>query len=64
MNILSELGLLFKGQRKARGYTQGEVAELIGVTRQTVNSFENGEHYSKRCAAWLETEKEGRKYAR
>ena len=31
-----------KEYRTARGLTQGELAELVGVTRKTVNTVENG----------------------
>ena len=31
-----------KQYRTERGLTQGELAELVGVTRKTVNTVENG----------------------
>ena len=31
-----------KQYRTERGITQGELAELVGVTRKTVNTVENG----------------------
>ena len=31
-----------KEYRTERGLTQGELAELVGVTRKTVNTVENG----------------------
>ena len=31
-----------KEYRTERGFTQGELAELVGVTRKTVNTVENG----------------------
>jgi putative transcriptional regulator len=31
-----------KELRTERGLTQGELAELVGVTRKTVNTVENG----------------------
>lgn len=31
-----------KQYRTERGLTQGELAELVGVTRKTVNTIENG----------------------
>jgi transcriptional regulator with XRE-family HTH domain len=37
-------GQLIKTSRKARGYTQQEVANQTGYSRRTIQSWENGEH--------------------
>ena len=34
-----------KEYRKRKGLTQQQLAELVGVTRQTINALENG-HYN------------------
>ncbi|MFZ4689989.1 MAG: helix-turn-helix transcriptional regulator [Polymorphobacter sp.] len=31
-----------KAARTARGWTQGELAERVGVSRKTINTVENG----------------------
>ena len=33
-----------KESRTNKGYSQGELAKLIGVSRQTINMIENGEY--------------------
>jgi len=42
------LGLLMKNRvrelREARGWSQGELAEHLDVSRQTVNAIENGKY--------------------
>lgn len=37
------ISMNLKNLRKTRGYTQEEVAELIGVSRQTIAKWESGE---------------------
>lgn len=51
--FLKDLGMIFRSVRRQSGYTQGELADLLGTTRQTVYNFENGDHFSKRCADWM-----------
>ncbi|WP_342514146.1 helix-turn-helix transcriptional regulator [Sporosarcina sp. FSL K6-1522] len=36
--------LRMKAARAAKGMSQKEVAETIGITRQTMNAIENGEY--------------------
>lgn len=36
------LGNRLREEREARGWTQGQLAERIGVSRKTVNTVENG----------------------
>ena len=38
-----ELGSLICSRRKARGLTQEQLAEAVGVARQTVSKWETGE---------------------
>ena len=40
----SDVGLIneLKALRAARGWTQAELAERVGVTRKTINTIENG----------------------
>lgn len=42
MSIDRKLGNRLKDVRTARGLTQTELAERIGVSRKTVNTVENG----------------------
>jgi DNA-binding XRE family transcriptional regulator len=37
-----DLGLLIRGERKARGYTQSWVAQRVGCRRQTIADLEAG----------------------
>ena len=39
---MAELGNRIREARDARGLTQAELAERIGVSRKTVNTVENG----------------------
>ena len=39
---MAELGNRIREARDARGITQAELAERIGVSRKTVNTVENG----------------------
>lgn len=41
-DFFKELGARLSTLRQARGLTQAQVAERIGVSQQTVNSFERG----------------------
>jgi len=42
--VSSDVGLIneLKALRAARGWTQAELAERVGVTRKTINTIENG----------------------
>lgn len=42
-----------KRHRKARGWTQQQLADKIGVTRQTVQQYENGNIQVARCLRQL-----------
>jgi putative transcriptional regulator len=39
---MGELGNRIRETRESRGLTQAELAELVGVSRKTVNTVENG----------------------
>jgi putative transcriptional regulator len=39
---MPELANRVRAAREARGWTQAQLAELIGVSRKTVNTVENG----------------------
>ena len=39
---MPELANTLRAVREARGLTQGQLAEAIGVSRKTVNTVENG----------------------
>jgi putative transcriptional regulator len=39
---MAELGNRIREAREARGLTQAELAGLVGVSRKTVNTVENG----------------------
>jgi putative transcriptional regulator len=38
---LAELGNRLRAAREARGWTQAQLAERIGVSRKTINTVEN-----------------------
>lgn len=38
----NELGVRLKDARSAASLTQAELAELVGVSRKTINTVENG----------------------
>lgn len=38
----SELGVRLKDARTTAGLTQAELAEMVGVSRKTINTVENG----------------------
>jgi len=40
--LAEPLGNRLREAREAQGWTQGELAERIGVSRKTVNTVENG----------------------
>ena len=40
--MADELGNTLRAAREARGLTQAQLAELIGVSRKTINTVENG----------------------
>ena len=40
--LAEQLGNRLREVREARGLTQAQLAELIGVSRKTVNTVENG----------------------
>jgi putative transcriptional regulator len=40
--LAETLGNRLRGAREAKGWTQAELAERIGVSRKTVNTVENG----------------------
>ena len=42
MEIAKKIGLNLKMARKAKGYTQKEVADIIHMTQQQYSRFENG----------------------
>ena len=42
IKTVETLGELVRDQRKQRGWSQGELAEKIGVSRLWVGQFENG----------------------
>jgi len=42
--VKSELGDLIKGKRLRHGWTQRELADRVGVTRQMVGMWEQGQH--------------------
>ena len=44
---------ILKAQRKKRGQTQQEVAEIFNVTRQTVSNWENEKNYPDVPRWWL-----------
>lgn len=39
---LEQVGAFLKSARRERGYTQQEYAEVIGISRATLSSMENG----------------------
>jgi putative transcriptional regulator len=39
---LAELGNRLREARGTKGWTQAQLAEVIGVSRKTINTFENG----------------------
>jgi putative transcriptional regulator len=39
---MPELANALRATREARGWTQAELAERIGVSRKTINTVENG----------------------
>lgn len=39
---MSELANTLRDARTARGWTQAELADAVGVSRKTVNTVENG----------------------
>lgn len=39
---MAELANFLREAREARGWTQAQLAEAIGVSRKTVNTVENG----------------------
>ena len=39
---MEQLGAFLKAERRARGYTQAEYAQLIGVSHATLSALENG----------------------
>lgn len=41
-NPVSKLDVRMRERRKAAGLTQAELAEIVGVSRKTVNTVENG----------------------
>ncbi|MGB7654942.1 MAG: helix-turn-helix transcriptional regulator [Novosphingobium sp.] len=40
--MAEELRNRLREAREARGLTQGQLAELVGVSRKTINTVENG----------------------
>jgi putative transcriptional regulator len=40
--LAEELGNSLRAAREARGLTQAQLAELVGVSRKTINTVENG----------------------
>ncbi len=42
MRLADGLSNRLKDQREARGLTQAELAAMIGVSRKTINTVENG----------------------
>ena len=40
--MAEELHNRLREMREARGLTQGQLAELVGVSRKTINTVENG----------------------
>jgi putative transcriptional regulator len=48
-----KLGNRLKVGRAERGLTQGELAQLAGVTRQTISSIENGEFVPSTLLAFV-----------
>jgi len=40
-----QIGEIIKNLRKKRGLTQGELAEILAVTAQSVSRWENGQSY-------------------
>ena len=45
---MEQLGPFLKDVRRAKGYTQDDFAELIGVSHATLSSLENGNHVSSK----------------
>lgn len=41
-----EIGLFIQAQRKARGMTQKELADRVGVTNKAVSKWELGDSFS------------------
>lgn len=41
---MQRLGAVARELREAAGLSQGQVADLVGVTRATINRFESGLH--------------------
>lgn len=42
MDIKEQAGYLIRETRKAKGYTQKEMGEKMGITEATFNRYENG----------------------
>jgi len=40
--LVSQLGLLIKAQRRARGLTQPELADVLGTSVNTLRNYEQG----------------------
>ena len=40
--MAEQLGNVLRSAREACGWTQAELAELIGVSRKTINTVDNG----------------------
>lgn len=43
-SIISAMGKRLCAFRKARGFTQKEIAKILGVTERTYAGYERGEH--------------------
>lgn len=43
-SVSQELGLLFRNQRLKISRTEEEVASYLGVSKETLRSYESGEH--------------------
>jgi len=42
VRLAERLGNTLRAAREARGLTQAQLAELVGVSRKTINTVENG----------------------